>query len=336
VGSGKTRILTGIFELYGIPPRIAKADCAQKGEGDFWVALEGGGLFCLDNADNRINWLPDALAAASTGGSFEKKQLYTDSDRVSLKARSWICISSANPTFAADAGLADRLLVVRVERRHGQTAEAQLSDEIARHRDAGLSWVCNALAGALADDGPIPQGLNARHPDFAALAVRIGRAIGREAETVEALRAAEGDKSRFNLENDQVGAALIELVASGPFRGTAADLLEELKKIDSGLDGRMSSRRLGKRLAKLWPHLEAALGATRATDRDKFTYYSFAEFAEFKTVFPEKSLRGEKKNSLPENVLSNSANSADSTQDLFDRLGDYAEEEKVLADELPY
>lgn len=293
VGSGKTRLIRGVFELYGMPPRIAAV--LKNGEGDFWAAVDGGGVACFDNADTRVDWLADALASAATDGSMEKRRLYTDAGRVQLRARSWVCITSASPSFAADAGLADRLLVVRLGRREGATAESALSDEIAANRDAGLSWIAEALARALADAGPVPPQLNARHPDFAALAVRIGRAIGREAEAVAALRAAEADKALFNLENDAIGTALLELLQAGPFDGPAADLVEALQGADPSLENHLSARRLGKWLAKKWPHLESLFGATSEKTRTGAWRYSFvppaphAEYAEFKSRFSEKS-----------------------------------------------
>jgi len=139
---------------------------------------------------------------------------------------------------------------------------------------------------------PTPEGLNQRHPDFAAFAVRIGRALNREVETVAALQSAELDKSAFCLENDQVAAALpAHLRDAETFHGTAAELVPHLCAVDPELKERLSARRLGKRLAALWPHLESALvSATRETDRKNFVIYSLsaaepAEFAEFKTPF---------------------------------------------------
>ena len=295
VGSGKTRAIVGIFELFGIPPRVAAV--TKNGEGDFWAAMDSGGLACFDNADSRIDWLPDALAAAATAGCQEKRRLYTDAERVVLRARSWVAVTSANPSFAADAGLSDRLLVVRLNRRSGETAESVLADEIGAARDAGLSWICHVIADALLDSAPTPSGLNQRHPDFASFAVRIGRAIGMEVEAVAALRAAEADKSLFNLENDTIGAAILEAMRRGaPFTGTAAELLELIKTADASLEGNLSARRLGKRLSKLWPHLEAVLGAKQEIGHGGFTRYTFnpprnGDCGDYKSAFSEKSLR---------------------------------------------
>ncbi|MCX7010205.1 MAG: hypothetical protein NTY53_23700 [Kiritimatiellaeota bacterium] len=274
VGSGKTRTALGISELYGLPARVLVP--TENGEQDFWTSLNSGGLVILDNADTRLRWLPDALAAAATDGSHEKRMLYTDAKIVRQRARAWVCITSANPTFGSDAGLADRLIVERLERREGDNAESELSDEIAANRNAGLSWIAAKLARALADVEPVPPNLNKRHPDFATLAVRIGRALGREAEAVAALGAAESDKSAFNLENDDVGAALVSLIErDGSFDGTAAELLNALSAMDTSIgDGHINTKRLSKKLSKLWPHVTAVFKANSETGHGGYLTYN--------------------------------------------------------------
>jgi hypothetical protein len=59
------------------------------------------------------------LACAATGGSQRRRRLYTNSDLVTLRANAWLVLTTANPTFASDAGLADRLLLVRTHRVEG-------------------------------------------------------------------------------------------------------------------------------------------------------------------------------------------------------------------------
>jgi hypothetical protein len=306
VGGGKTRTVAGIFRFYGLPERISGV--LKTGESDFWTAMNAGGLTCLDNADTKIDWIPDAVASAATGGCQVKRRLYTDRDEVILRARSWLAITSANPSFASDAGLADRLLVVRMNRRTGETAESKLDDEIDAARDAGLSWICHSLRAALADDRPVPGGLNHRHPDFADLAVRLGRAIGREAEAVAAMQAAEVDKSLFNLENDSIAAVILEILRDGqPFTGTAAELLDRLKTADPSLESRLSVKRLSARISKLWPHMEGALRAERETIHGGALKYTLhppeaGDMVTCKQGFPVKSLRGENIRTLPETV----------------------------------
>ena len=275
-GSGKTRLARGTAELYGVPFMSTKPKSGEKSENDFWVSLDAGGLFTLDNADTRIDWLADAVASASTGAGDNRRQLYTDKGTQEFRPNAWLALTTLNPTFAQDVALADRLLVVRMNRRTGETDDEALSVEIAQNRNAGLSWIAETLAKALADKQSTPKGLNKRHPDYAAFAVRLGRAMNEEAAVVMALSAAEEDKSRFNLENDPVGSAIIKLMASEPFTGTSAELLEKLAWVEPdefgdtarGARGNRlwSAKRLGKRLTTIWVHIEALYDAKRDTD----------------------------------------------------------------------
>ncbi len=294
IGSGKTRTAKGFAELFGIPFVAHKVE--EGAEDSFWPCCDAGGIFILDNADTRCRWLADALANAATDGCSQRRKLYTNNETVILRARAWLCITTANPTFAADSGLADRLLPVRMERRDGEeTSDAELGAEILAARDAGLSHLAHTLRAALADTAPTPPGLNARHPDFAAFAVKIGRALGREAEAVAALRSAETDKSAFCLENDDVGAVLLNFMQQNQFwRGTAAELLDGFKEIDADFaatrdNGKplWSAKRVGKRLSALWPHVcKAFPTACKETDRKGFTIFTLkvAECAEFQTT----------------------------------------------------
>ncbi|MEI7731682.1 MAG: hypothetical protein WCO56_19075 [Verrucomicrobiota bacterium] len=290
VRSGKTRTAKAIAELYGLPFIASKVE--ENGEDDFWPGMDAGGLFTLDNADTRVRWLVDALANAATDGCAQRRKKYTDADQVILRARAWLCVTSANPSFASDAGLADRLLVIRLGRREGTTSDTALSDEIAAIRDAGLSHIVATLSKALADTSPTPDNLNARHPDFAAFAVKIGRALGRESEALAALRAAEEDKSAFCLENDSIGAALISFINNAKhFTGTANELAQKLQAIDSELcQGNLTAKRLGKRMVTLWPHIAKAFAiALKEVNRSGITIFTFetapdAGCAGFKTV----------------------------------------------------
>jgi hypothetical protein len=287
IGSGKTRLAKGIAEFYGLPFVANKVE--DFGEDSFWASLDAGGLFTLDNCDTRNKWLPDAVASAATDGCSQRRKLYTDAERVTLRARAWLALTTANPTFATDAGLADRLLLVRMNRRTDETSDARLSDEIRDHRDAGLSFIVRTLATALADTQRTPAGLNQRHPDFAAFAVRIGRAIGRESESISALKSAEQDKSIFCVENDSIGAALLSyLNHAQTFTGTSAELRQKLIETDPDLAEKVSVKRLGKRLSALWPHLEKVLHAKQETGRGRIITYSLTirptgECGEFQT-----------------------------------------------------
>jgi len=290
IGAGKTRTAKAIAELYGIPFRAAKVE--EGLESNFWPNVNEGGLFILDNADSKCRWLADAIAAAATDGSSQRRKLYTNSETVLLRANAWLAVTSANPTFGNDAGLADRMLLCRMERRAGETGDGLLTVEILANRDAGLSHIALTLQKALADSAPTPAKLNERHPDWAAFAVKIGLALGRGAEAIQGLQTAEADKSAFCLENDAIGAALLAyLNGAQSFNGTATELASRLIDTDKELDGKLSAKRLGKRLAMLWPHLNKTLPVCRKEqDRTRLWHFTFrlsAELAEFKTDFSQ-------------------------------------------------
>ena len=265
IRSGKTKFANGLALLLGIPPRESKAD--ERKEDDFWAAVDQGGLFTLDNVDSRITWLPDAVACASTGGTSERRKLYTNGDTVTLRAHAHIILTCANPAFAEDPGLADRLIVVRLNRRTGETSDKALSDEIARNRDGGLSYIAHILSKSLADTQPAGRGLNLRHPDYAEWAVRIGRAMGRESEAVASLRRSENQKALFCLENDAIGSAVRSFInQEKTFEGTAAELLGRLVNVDPEFSKTpLSTKSLSKRLGQLWPHLETVLKVSKTT-----------------------------------------------------------------------
>jgi len=161
-----------------------------------------------------------------------------------------------------------------------KTEDKKITDEILAARDSGLSHISATLRTALADRNPVPPNLNARHPDWAEFAVRIGRALGREAEAITALKAAEEDKSTLLLENDWIAPALTTyLRQAGGFTGTAAELLPHLIEIDNGFENKLSAKGLGKRLVSLWGHLEKQFPCSKRTVHNGwvFTFQSAKE-----------------------------------------------------------
>lgn len=275
MGSGKTRSAIAVSEMLGVPKRIATV--TEQGEKDFWVSVASGGLLTFDNVDTRVKWFSNEMQAAATDGSQETRRMYTHETLV-LDARANCIITSNNPAFASESGLADRLIVVRLDRRIKETAESALSADIERNRDGALTWMVRTLAVALSDSGQIPKGVNRRHPDFAEFAVRCGRALHLETEAVEALRSAETDKSMFAIENDFIGAMILRVMATrNEWEGTSSEMVELIEGCtEGGLDERtksdLSPRRFGKRMQKLWEHMEVLFSATSKVLHGRTTY----------------------------------------------------------------
>lgn len=251
VGSGKTRAAIGLYEILGMVPRVSSADRSEKGADDFWVSVHFGGITTIDNVDSKCRWLPDAVASAATGGRREKRRLYTDEDLIFLSARSAIIITSANPLYATDAGLADRLINIEFERIERDTRDGALSEEVESKRDAIMSWIAWTLSKALAVSDTLPYVLNRRHPDWANWCWRCGKALGLETETEKTLRAAEKSKARISVLSDTfIGAPLyrcmqeIGQIWEGTAEGIRSLLLQH-ESYDERMQTMLSAHKIG-------------------------------------------------------------------------------------------
>lgn len=198
IGSGKTRLARGLFEIMGMGERIITADKSDKGATEFWTSVAYGGISVIDNVDSKCKWLPDAVAGATTGAQKEQRRLYTDEELVFLRSRSAVVITSSNPLYATDAGLADRLINIEFSRPGGdgrKSDDGKLSDEVAANRDGLMTFVAYALSRTLRIEETPPEGLNSRHPDWAEWCWKIGAALGFRDEAEKVLRDAEADKA---------------------------------------------------------------------------------------------------------------------------------------------
>lgn len=269
VGSGKTKTATGVFRILGVEPRTCDFSRDSKPE-DFWTAVNRGGVMTVDNVDAKIPWLPGALAAASTGGSMESRKLYSDSDTVVRRAQAWIVVTTASPQFAQDAGCADRILSIELFRRDKPTADSALDAELAEKRDGIISYIARAVRGAMAVEDAPPDGLNRRHPDWAAWAWRVGVALRIREAAEEALFSAEDDKSLFTIMSDETfGAPFVRFMNSRDhdFEGTAGELLQEMiaaRVIEDDDRKQLSSKSIGRRLNEKgsWPFYRKVFGAS--------------------------------------------------------------------------
>ncbi len=244
IGSGKTRTATGIYEILGLEPRVLSVDKRDKGAEEFWVSQVYGGISTIDNVDSKCKWLPDAVAAAATGGVAEKRKLYTDNELSHLRAKSALMITSANPVYATDSGLADRLInVVFARPEERVSSDDEITREIIRDRDAFMSFIAHTISKALRVKDDPPDSLNKRHPDWAAVCWRCGCAMGFRDETEDALNQAEAGKAIMAVRSDIFfGAPMLRVFEQlgEAWEGDAGELAQLLKE---GYGGRLVNSR---------------------------------------------------------------------------------------------
>ena len=217
--SGKTRLALAIKEMLGVRKGGVDAvdpidvEPGDKGREAFWVAISSGVIEIFDNLDTKISWVGSTLQSAATGGVMKRRVLYKDDSEVTLRALAGIVLTSNNPLFSTDGdgGMADRLITINLKPRTFTDERGVVSDLRAR-RNEYLTWIVRTLSRALAEAEPDDRSVNKRHPDFGAFAVRCGRAMKREAEVVEAMGAAELEKSLLPLRNDIVAAQILKVL----------------------------------------------------------------------------------------------------------------------------
>lgn len=294
--SGKTRSAEGISELLGVRHRCAAIQ--EKGEDDFWVSVNEGGIVCFDNVDTKTNWFGDAMQLACTKGSKEKRKLYSEEIR-SFEAKSAIMLTANNPLFASESGLTDRCQICRLEAltvESGKvTSDRALSDDIEARRDAALTWAVRTVSRALRDAAPVAENINMRHPDYATFVLKCARSIGMYDEAVAAMKSAEFDKALFTLQNDRVANYVFEIVKmaspasvrvpdgmpAGYWHGTSSDMLVDIRKtfgVDEH-DRAVNARTVGKVMNKFFDQLSMCFTAEKPRVIHGRSQYSFTGFS---------------------------------------------------------
>lgn len=265
-GSGKTtiaRLVKGILAMRdrGKPDtNVNVVNNTDKAAEDFWVIVHNGRLEVFDNLDQKIKWANNELQTVSTGGSHKGRKLYATDDTYILYPNSYIILTSNNPIFATEGGgLPDRIIQAHIGLGRKESLDNELTVDIAERRDEFLTWTARTLSAALADDKPVDQSVNKRHPDYGVFSVKCSRALGCEQEAIRAMGAAEIDKAVLPLMNETVAkeiyTVLLHQEPVGSMKFTAGEMSDAIiKRIgDENADDRTrtiyGSRRIGKALS---------------------------------------------------------------------------------------
>ena len=235
-GAGKTlvwrvllRLLFGPFaEVAGTPD---KADA-------FVAAAAASHLLVLDNLDTFTPWLRDKLARASTGGVDHYRRLYTSNEAGTVRYRVWLGFTARSPDTLRRDDLADRLLILPVDRiPEGRLrAERSFLDQALATRGAfwgDLLAALNKVVAHIRREG-LPDASTLRLADWESFGRVVARVEGREPlwdAFVATLKRAQGD---FLLEDDLLAEGLGRWLEVEAFRGrevTARELHEELGEL---------------------------------------------------------------------------------------------------------
>lgn len=292
--SGKSRTAKGIFELLGAPIRLSAI--RANGESDFWTVLDKGGVVCFDNVDTKNVWFGDAMQLACTDGSTEVRTLFTNNETTVLRANAKIVMTSNNPMFASESGLADRLQIVRLDQFDGkngkESGDSSITAAIARNRSAALTWMVRTVSRALADREAVEPNVNLRHPDFAEFAMRCSRALSSAfyEKSILALKSAEFDKALLTIQNNAttnyIFEALTDRFTNPETQGvewefTAGEVMDEIVRIHPDLEKSkyLSATSVGKALGRYYDQLAVLFDMKAPRKYGSQTKYSVSGFS---------------------------------------------------------
>lgn len=267
-GSGKStalrlflRLLFGPrAELYGVP---------DKPDG-FTAAASSQHVLGMDNLDEFTGWIRDKLARIATGTEDSYRKLYTSNEAGRVTYRCYMAFTSRTPETLRRDDLADRLLILPVERidDDNRRRESELYADVETMRDAWWGEVltlCNRIIAAIrrGELGSSPSRL--RLADWEALGRLLACEEGREEDWNTFCREMQRSQSDFLLEDDPIVDGLRQWAKEPSNIGqeaTARKLYGELttllfgdKKPDAGWP--KSPQSFSKRLANIRRDLQA-------------------------------------------------------------------------------
>lgn len=257
--SGARALKRGLFG----PSANVDAGLADR-EDAFWSSVTNNYMVILDNADSFVRWLGDALAVIATGAKFNRRKLYETNTSVQYTPRCFPIVTTRNPSSFRRDDIADRLLLIEVERLTQFVPESELLRRLDERRAdlwGELLTNLNAMVVRLQKKKQ-RKPLAFRLADWAGLVMHtIAPVLGIE-DAEDKLRALEENKSDFALEDDPVAQALEHWVHEQPGHDfIASGELFEKVRANELRRGRLfpieSARHFGVRLKNLRPELQS-------------------------------------------------------------------------------
>ena len=186
---------------------------SKNKEDDFGVLLLRSPIAVFDNTDSFIEWVPDAVCAYCTLGYWVKRKLYSDDDEAIIRPHAFPAVASKNPASFRRADVADRSIVLRLERRASFRSFQELQAEIINERPQLLGewlWYVNQLVHRMRVYADDPTQIEiTRMADFAKFSRLIGEQLHWSKDDVTGLMAAlAAERDSFVEEDDP----LVELL----------------------------------------------------------------------------------------------------------------------------
>lgn len=265
-GSGKStlaRMLRALLDPHEVALRRLPRD-----ERDLFIAASNSWVVALDNLSGVPWWLSDALCVLATGGGFAARTLYTDRDETLLDAQRPIILTGITE-LAAQPDLQDRTIRVELRRLDEGTTldEATLWARFEEASPRILGALLDAVSAALRCWRQVRLERVPRMADFSrwVAAAELGGVLPWKPNTFLRTYLDQREAAAATVLEEPVAVVLLKLLESGPWSGTATELLAELDALADERAARSKSwpqtpKALADRLRRLAPELRRAAG----------------------------------------------------------------------------
>jgi hypothetical protein len=261
-GSAKSTTERVLREL--IDPNTTPLRSAPREVRDLMIAARNAWCVAFDNVSYLPQWLSDALCRLATGGGFSTRQLYTDDEEKLFEAIRPILLNGIDGVVTRgdlmDRSMITYLPIISDEQRRPEKEFWRLFHK-AQPRILGA--LLNAVSCGLRRLPRIKLDRLPRMADFAEWVTAAEPALGWSEGTF--MRAYDANRASANslaLEASSIVAPLRRLAASGPWEGTAEELLNKLERLahdkeDEKRDWPKSAWWLSIMLRRIAPSLRA-------------------------------------------------------------------------------
>lgn len=268
-GYGKStliRILKSLVDPSVHPPRGKPED-----EEALVMQAFNTWLLVLDNLVQLAESISNLLCIIATGGSFSRRQLYTNDEESVLSFRRPAILSGV-VGVVVKPDLGDRVIKPALPPLSSQKRrrESEVLAEFDALRPEVMGCLFDAVAAGLRNEGKVELPPLPRLADFAAFIVQAEEALPwPKGAFLTAFTEHRQEQVECALEGDPVAHSVRTLVAmNGTFRASPSELRDRLVKLVTKDESIPSVRLLGNRLRVLQPYL-AQVGVEVREGREK-------------------------------------------------------------------
>ncbi len=232
-GSGKSTFARFFVAL--VDPSEMPVRSLPKDEEALAIGLQGRAVMVFDNVSSLTPELSDAFCRVSTGGGISRRELYTNSEEITLKVRLSLLWTGITPVTIDRPDLADRTVSIAMEpiEEADRRSERDLAAAFDEMRPRLFGALCRAVSVALARRDTLEMDNLPRLADFALWVEAAAPELGWEPGAFcEALGASRSNANALAVEGSPIGPLIVQFAnQQRSWRGSASELLTALREL---------------------------------------------------------------------------------------------------------